>query len=80
VKPSKFPGSPRIVDVPRAFLGTAIEELLLTAFRTVAVYALMPTVVRALGRRTVGNLSAFEVADPRFSQYFRRHDFATSPL
>jgi uncharacterized membrane protein YcaP (DUF421 family) len=36
-------------------------ELLLTAARAVAVYALMLLVVRALGKRTVGNFSAFDL-------------------
>lgn len=37
------------------------RELLLTAGRAFAVYALMLVVVRALGRRTVGNFSAFDL-------------------
>jgi uncharacterized membrane protein YcaP (DUF421 family) len=37
------------------------SELLMTAGRAVAVYALMLFVVRALGRRTVGNFSAFDL-------------------
>lgn len=37
------------------------RELLLTAARAVAVYGLMLIVVRALGKRTVGNLSAFDL-------------------
>jgi uncharacterized membrane protein YcaP (DUF421 family) len=36
-------------------------ELMLTAARTVAVYALMLIVIRALGKRTVGNFSAFDL-------------------
>ena len=36
-------------------------ELLLTAARAVAVYVLMLIVVRALGKRTVGNFSAFDL-------------------
>src|SRR5688500_6593131 len=37
------------------------RELLLTAGRSVAVYALMLFVIRALGKRTVGNFSAFDL-------------------
>jgi len=37
------------------------HELLLTAGRAVAVYVLMLLVVRALGKRTVGNFSAFDL-------------------
>jgi uncharacterized membrane protein YcaP (DUF421 family) len=37
------------------------QELALTAGRAVAVYALMLIVIRALGRRTVGNFSAFDL-------------------
>jgi uncharacterized membrane protein YcaP (DUF421 family) len=37
------------------------QELLLTAGRAVAVYALMLVVIRALGRRTIGNFSAFDL-------------------
>jgi uncharacterized membrane protein YcaP (DUF421 family) len=37
------------------------EELLMTAARAGAVYVLMLVVVRALGRRTVGNFSAFDL-------------------
>jgi uncharacterized membrane protein YcaP (DUF421 family) len=37
------------------------NELLMTAARTVAVYALMLVVIRALGKRTVGNFSAFDL-------------------
>jgi uncharacterized membrane protein YcaP (DUF421 family) len=37
------------------------QELLLTAARTFAVYVLMLIVVRALGKRTVGNFSAFDL-------------------
>jgi uncharacterized membrane protein YcaP (DUF421 family) len=37
------------------------NELLLTAGRTVAVYVLMLVVIRALGKRTVGNFSAFDL-------------------
>jgi uncharacterized membrane protein YcaP (DUF421 family) len=36
-------------------------ELLLTAGRALAVYVLMLVVIRALGRRTVGNFSAFDL-------------------
>ena len=38
-----------------------VQELLLTALRAVAVYALMLIVIRALGRRTIGNFSAFDL-------------------
>jgi len=38
-----------------------INELLLTAVRAVAVYVLMLVVIRALGKRTVGNFSAFDL-------------------
>jgi uncharacterized membrane protein YcaP (DUF421 family) len=38
-----------------------ISELLRTAGRTLAVYALMLVVIRTLGKRTVGNLSAFDL-------------------
>jgi uncharacterized membrane protein YcaP (DUF421 family) len=37
------------------------HELVMTAARTVAVYALMLVVIRALGKRTVGNFSAFDL-------------------
>jgi uncharacterized membrane protein YcaP (DUF421 family) len=37
------------------------QELLLTAGRAVAVYALMLIVIRALGKRTVGNFAAFDL-------------------
>jgi uncharacterized membrane protein YcaP (DUF421 family) len=37
------------------------QELLLTAARAFAVYVLMLIVVRALGKRTVGNFSAFDL-------------------
>jgi uncharacterized membrane protein YcaP (DUF421 family) len=37
------------------------NELMLTAARAAAVYALMLIVVRALGKRTVGNFSAFDL-------------------
>lgn len=36
-------------------------ELMLTAARTAAVYVLMLIVIRALGKRTVGNFSAFDL-------------------
>jgi len=36
-------------------------ELLLTSARAVAVYVLMLMVIRALGKRTVGNFSAFDL-------------------
>lgn len=38
-----------------------IRELLMTAARAAAVYALMLVVIRALGKRTVGNFSAFDL-------------------
>jgi uncharacterized membrane protein YcaP (DUF421 family) len=38
-----------------------INELLMTAVRALAVYALMLVVIRALGKRTVGNFSAFDL-------------------
>lgn len=38
-----------------------IQELLMTAARAAAVYALMLVVIRALGKRTVGNFSAFDL-------------------
>jgi uncharacterized membrane protein YcaP (DUF421 family) len=37
------------------------QELLITAARALAVYGLLLLVVRALGRRTVGNFSAFDL-------------------
>jgi uncharacterized membrane protein YcaP (DUF421 family) len=37
------------------------RELMLTAARAVAVYILMLIVIRALGKRTVGNFSAFDL-------------------
>ena len=37
------------------------HELLLTALRAVGVYALMLLVIRALGKRTVGNFAAFDL-------------------
>lgn len=37
------------------------NELLLTAARALAVYVLMLIVVRVLGKRTIGNLSAFDL-------------------
>lgn len=37
------------------------NELLLTAARAAAVYVLLLVVIRALGRRTVGNISAFDL-------------------
>jgi uncharacterized membrane protein YcaP (DUF421 family) len=37
------------------------QELLLTAARAFAVYALMLVVIRALGKRTVGNFAAFDL-------------------
>ena len=41
--------------------GMNVQELLLTAARALGVYILMLIVVRALGRRTVGNFSAFDL-------------------
>ena len=38
-----------------------VQELLLTAARAAAVYGLMLIVVRVLGKRTVGNFSAFDL-------------------
>ena len=38
-----------------------VQALLLTSGRAVAVYVLMLVVVRALGKRTVGNFSAFDL-------------------
>ncbi len=38
-----------------------VHELLMTAARAAAVYVLMLVVIRALGRRTVGNFSAFDL-------------------
>jgi uncharacterized membrane protein YcaP (DUF421 family) len=37
------------------------QELLLTAARAFAVYVLMLVVIRALGKRTVGNFAAFDL-------------------
>src|SRR5512145_776706 len=37
------------------------QELLMTAARAAGVYALMLVVIRALGKRTVGNFSAFDL-------------------
>jgi uncharacterized membrane protein YcaP (DUF421 family) len=37
------------------------QELMLTAARALAVYALMLVVIRALGRRTVGNFAVFDL-------------------
>jgi uncharacterized membrane protein YcaP (DUF421 family) len=37
------------------------RELLMTAARAVAVYALILAIVRVLGKRTVGNFSAFDL-------------------
>lgn len=36
-------------------------ELLLTAARALGVYAVMLVVIRLLGKRTVGNFSAFDL-------------------
>ncbi|HSL20845.1 MAG TPA: YetF domain-containing protein [Vicinamibacterales bacterium] len=38
-----------------------VHELVLTAVRAAAVYVLMLIVIRALGKRTVGNFSAFDL-------------------
>ena len=38
-----------------------LQELLLTAARAFAVFALMMLVVRVLGKRTIGNFSAFDL-------------------
>lgn len=38
-----------------------VKELLLTAARALAVYVLMLVVIRALGKRTVGNFAAFDL-------------------
>lgn len=38
-----------------------VRELMLTALRSVAVYVLMLVVIRLLGKRTVGNFSAFDL-------------------
>ena len=38
-----------------------VRELLLTSARAAAVYVLMLIVIRALGKRTVGNFSAFDL-------------------
>ena len=38
-----------------------LNELLLTAARAFAVYVLMLVVIRSLGKRTVGNFSAFDL-------------------
>ena len=37
------------------------HELMMTALRALAVYVLMLVVIRALGKRTVGNFSAFDL-------------------
>ncbi len=41
--------------------GMPADELLLTAARAAAVYVFMLVVIRALGKRTVGNFSAFDL-------------------
>jgi uncharacterized membrane protein YcaP (DUF421 family) len=38
-----------------------LQELAMTAVRAVGVYVLMLVVIRALGKRTVGNFSAFDL-------------------
>jgi uncharacterized membrane protein YcaP (DUF421 family) len=38
-----------------------VQDLLLTSARAAAVYVLMLLVIRALGKRTVGNFSAFDL-------------------
>jgi uncharacterized membrane protein YcaP (DUF421 family) len=42
-------------------MGVDVRDLLLTATRAVAVYFLMLIVIRALGKRTVGNFAAFDL-------------------
>jgi len=42
-------------------VGMDPNELMLTAVRATAVYVLMLIVIRALGKRTVGNFSAFDL-------------------
>src|SRR5688572_21270943 len=37
------------------------QELALTALRAVLVYTVMLVVIRALGKRTIGNFSAFDL-------------------
>lgn len=63
-----------------------VNELLMTAARAAAVYVLMLLVIRALGRRTVGNVSAFdllvalmlgEIVDETSSARCARRAFAT---
>lgn len=41
--------------------GMDLRELMLTAARAAAVYVFMLIVIRALGKRTVGNFSAFDL-------------------
>src|SRR5687768_13434606 len=48
-------------DIGRGIAVMDPQELLLTAVRAVGVYALMLVVVRLLGKRTVGNFSAFDL-------------------
>lgn len=38
-----------------------VPELLLTAARALAVFVLMMVVIRVLGKRTIGNFSAFDL-------------------
>jgi uncharacterized membrane protein YcaP (DUF421 family) len=38
-----------------------VQELLMTALRAVAIYVLMLVVIRLLGKRTVGNFTAFDL-------------------
>ena len=38
-----------------------VHEILLTAGRTLAIYVLMLIVIRLLGKRTIGNFSAFDL-------------------
>src|ERR687896_400770 len=45
----------------QAVSGMDPQELLMTAARAAAVYVLMLMVIRALGKRTVGNFSAFDL-------------------
>src|SRR6187455_2360971 len=37
------------------------QELLMTAARSVAVFAILLVVIRVLGKRTIGNFSAFDL-------------------
>lgn len=44
------------------------NELILTAARAFAVYVFMLIVIRALGKRTVGNFSAFDLLVARMNE------------